>query len=76
MFWDGPGRRHQGAEGAMIRILASALLMARLACRRLEVDWELCLALWRNRPVIEVVLEAPAERKQRLIERIDQMFPY
>lgn len=60
----------------MIKFLATTFLMVRLACRRLEVDWELCLAAWRNRPVIEVFLEAPATRRQALVERIDATFPF
>ncbi len=60
----------------MIRLVAGAYLMARLACRMLEVDWELCLALWRARPVIEVILEDPASRRQSLIERINTVYPF
>ncbi len=55
----------------MIKILASACLMARLACQRLDVDWELCLRLWRSRPVIEVILEHPGEKP--LMERLDEV---
>jgi hypothetical protein len=52
----------------MIKILIGTLLMARLACQRLDVDWELVLRLWRNRPVIQVIVEIPEEVP--LIERI------
>ena len=60
----------------MVRILAGAFLMARLACRRLEIDWSLCLTSWRSRPVIEVVLEDAPARKRQLIARLDAMFPF
>jgi hypothetical protein len=52
----------------MIKILIGTLLMARLACQRLDVDWELVLRLWRNRPVIQVIVEIPEEVS--LIDRI------
>ena len=52
----------------MIKILTSTLLMARLACQRLDVDWELVLRLWRSRPVIQVIVETPEEVP--LIDRI------
>ena len=55
----------------MIKILVSAILMARLACQRLDVDWELCLRLWRSQPVIEVVLEYPGEKP--LVEQLDEV---
>ncbi len=42
--------------------------MARLACQRLDVDWELVLRLWRSRPVIQVIVETPEEVP--LIDRI------
>ena len=60
----------------MLRVFAGAILMARLACQRLEVDWELCLALWRAQPAIEIVLESPGARKGRLLERLDEVYPY
>lgn len=55
----------------MIKILVSAFLMARLACQQLDVDWELCLRLWRSQPVIEVVLEHPGAKP--LVERLDEV---
>lgn len=60
----------------MVRFLASAFLMARLACQRLDVSWELCLHLWLNRPVIQVVLEEPGARREALIRRADAMYPF
>ena len=50
--------------------------MARLACQRLDVNWELCMHLWLNRPVIEVVLEDPAVRRSVLIQRANEMYPF
>ena len=60
----------------MIKILASTFLMIKLVCQRLDVDWELALALWRNRPAIEIVQEDPAARRQALHARIDAAFPF
>jgi len=60
----------------MLRVLAGAALMARLACQRLEVNWEICLAAWRALPAIEVVVECPADRRARLQVRLDEVFPY
>lgn len=60
----------------MAKFLIGTFLMIRLACRQLEIDWALCLELWKNRPVIEVVHEDPAIRKQRLYKRIDTVFPF
>jgi len=61
---------------SLTRLLAAALLMARLACQRLEINWELCLHLWLNRPVIEVVLESPVVRRKVLLRRVNEMFPF
>jgi hypothetical protein len=58
------------------RFLTTAALMARLACQRLDVNWELCMHLWLNRPVIEVVLEDPAARRRMLARRVNEMFPF
>jgi hypothetical protein len=60
----------------LIRLLAGAILMARLACQRLDVNWELCLHLWLHRPVIEVVLEDPRARREALVQRADAMYPF
>ena len=57
----------------MLKALACALLMARVACQRLEVDLELCFRLWRSRPVIEVVLENPDEGRRLLAARIESL---
>ena len=60
----------------MTKLLASAFLMARFACQRLDVSWELCLQAWLSRPTIQIVLEDPARVRSRLIRRIDEVYPF
>ncbi len=57
----------------MIRFLAGAVLMARLASHRLDTSWDLCLRLWLTRPVVEIVLEDPARRRRALVRRLDEI---
>jgi hypothetical protein len=60
----------------MINLVAGAFLMLRIACHRLDVSGEICIRLWQNRPIVEVVLEKPAQRRQRLTERLDLVYPF
>lgn len=60
----------------MTKFLVGTFLTLRLTCQRLDIDWGLCLEVWKNRPVIEVVLQDPAAWRQRLYERIDAVFPF
>ena len=59
-----------------LKILTPVFLMARLAFRSLDVDWDLCLRLWRSRPVIEAILEDPVSRRDGLIQRLNVMYPF
>lgn len=59
----------------VIRILTVSFIVARLACRRLDVSAELCLDLWRHRPPIVVSIDQ-AQLGWRLRDRIDLMFPF
>ncbi len=60
----------------MAKWLVGTILMIGLRCRNLEIDWDLCLALWRSRPLIEVVQEHPGMKRQRLYDRIDMVYPF
>ncbi len=60
----------------MIRYLAGAFLMTRLACQRLEVSWDLCLQIWLTRPAIEIVLEDPSARRRELVRHINEVYPF
>ena len=60
----------------MVKLLGGAFLMARIACHRLDISWDLCFQLWRNRPIVEVVLESRAQRRQRFIERLNLIYPF
>jgi len=60
----------------LVKFLAGAVLMARLACQRLEINWDLCLHLWLTRPVVEIVQEDPAARRRAIVRRLDAMYPF
>ncbi|MDP6777284.1 MAG: hypothetical protein QGI83_11025 [Candidatus Latescibacteria bacterium] len=60
----------------MLKLVACALLMVRMACQRLEIDLELCFQLWRSRPVIEVVLEDPEGGRRQLEARIESLLAW
>jgi hypothetical protein len=63
----------------MLKNLISAFLVFRLECRQLAVDLDLVLALWRQRPTIEIVLSAcqrSAARKSALRRRLDEVYPF
>lgn len=70
------GRRAtQLEEWSVIRAMVSAFLVIRLECRKLTISWEDVMAAWVHRAAVEVVL--PVRRpRERLIERIDQVFPF
>lgn len=38
----------------MTKLMASAYLMFKLICQRIDLDPDLVLAMWRNRPAIEI----------------------
>ena len=38
----------------MTKLMASAYLMFKLICQRIDLDSDLVLAMWRNRPAIEI----------------------
>jgi hypothetical protein len=57
----------------VLKVVASALLMVRMACQRLEIDLERCFQLWRTRPVIEIVLERPADGRRQMEARIESI---
>lgn len=59
----------------MIRAMVSAFLVIRLECRKLTITWEDILTAWSHRPAIEVVLQEKISRS-RLIERMDEVFPF
>lgn len=63
----------------MLKNLISAFLVFRLECRQLAVDLDLALALWRQRPTIEIVLDARQERatqKTALHRKLDEVYPF
>jgi len=63
----------------MLKNLISAFLVFRLECRQLAVDLDLVLALWRQRPRIEIVLGARQERaiqKAALRRKLDEVYPF
>jgi len=63
----------------MLKNLISAFLVFRLELRQLPVDLDLVLALWRQRPVIEIVLgqrETRAERGAVLCRKLDEVYPF
>jgi hypothetical protein len=63
----------------MLKNLISAFLVFRLECRQLAVDLDLVLALWRQRPTIEIVLKArqnSVARKSALRRRLDEVYPF
>ena len=63
----------------MIRHLAGLILIVRIACRRLPVDWDMALGAWLCRPAIEAVLESRDEvekRQTRLARRLDEVYPF
>jgi len=59
----------------VFRTLVSAFLVFRLECRKLTVTWEDILTAWIHRPVVEVVLE-DRQGRERLIEKIDEVYPF
>lgn len=59
----------------MFRTLVSAFLVFRLECRKLTVTWEDILAAWIHRPAIEIVLQ-DRRCRERLVERIDEVYPF
>ena len=65
----------QRMELDLIRILTVSYLVARLACRRLDVSAEFCLQRWRNRPPIVVTMDRVVPDGS-LRERIDTLFPF
>jgi hypothetical protein len=38
----------------MTKIMAGAYLILKLICQRIEIDSDLVLIMWRNRPAIEI----------------------
>jgi hypothetical protein len=63
----------------MLKRLVGAVLVCRLELRQLPVDPQLILALWRQRPAVEIVvaqrLGAAAERLH-LLRRLDEVYPF
>ena len=63
----------------MLKNLISAFLVFRLELRQLPVDLDLVFALWRQHPVIEIVLgrrEARAEKRAALRRKLDEVYPF
>ena len=59
----------------MIRAMVSAFLVIRLECRRLPITLEDILTAWIHRPGIEVVAQERG-RRERLVERLDEVYPF
>lgn len=59
----------------MFRTLVSTFLVLRLECRKLSITWEDVVAAWFHRPAIEIVLKERC-RRERLIARIDEVYPF
>ena len=71
------GGRRPGVR--MLTNLVKALLVFRLESRQLAVDLDLVLALWRSRPVIEVVIGArdgAAARASAIRRRLNEVYPF
>ncbi len=62
----------------MLKRIIGALLVFRLELRQLPLDPELVLALWRQRPVIEIVVQrsAAAAPSSHLTRRLDEVYPF
>jgi hypothetical protein len=61
----------------VIKHLAGIFLIARIACRRLPIDWDVAWSNWLKRPAIEIVLTAAARPQQpRLWRRLDEVYPF
>lgn len=52
----------------MTKFMASAYLMFKLICQRVDLDPELVLVMWRNRPGIEIYEPARSARPSQRIK--------
>ena len=52
----------------MTKLMASAYLMFKLICQRIDLDPELVLVMWRNRPAIEIYEPGPSARPNQRIK--------
>jgi len=63
----------------MLKRLMGAVLICRLELRQLPLDPQWVLAMWRQRPVIEIVAVRRAETApERLYwrRRLDEVYPF
>jgi len=66
-------------DDVMLMNLIRLFLIFRLEYRQLAVDLELVLAMWRQRPVIEIVLDAREKREEKkavLRRKLDEVYPF
>jgi hypothetical protein len=50
--------------------------MVKLASRPLDLQVAACLALFRARDAIVVVMDHPAEQRRALIDRLNRIYPF
>jgi hypothetical protein len=62
----------------MLRRLVGAVLVFRLELGQLPVDPQLIVALWRQRPAVEIVVRRhdDAAERRRLQRRLDEVYPF
>ena len=60
----------------MTKFMASAYLILKLICQRIEIDPDLVLVMWCNRPAIEIYEPGLSIRQSQLLHRVKNVLPY
>ncbi len=61
---------------SMTKFMASAYLILKLICQRIEIDPDLVLVMWCNRPAIEIYEPGLSVRQGQRLHRVKNVFPY
>ena len=60
----------------MTKFMAGAYLILKLICQRIEIDPDLVLVMWCNRPAIEIYEPGLSIRQSQLLHRVKNVLPH